>query len=387
MNTNILFFTILCFSFLIFVFTITFYHKQPKLQALGYTFLIPFYLSIYSYSYLQETPQVQVITFIEFVLMISLFLVILIKGFQRSVIATSIMILVILIPLSLSLPKYGFDIITKKPILIQVLLSLILLINSLLLLKGGSKERNLKYCFIWLFIGSLLQFMGIEGIIGFITISIKLVGYYGFYNYFYRRTYKTWENKIMEVEKLKASLKRAYDEEVKKQMFYMELQQERLLNAAHTDAMTEAYNKTAIIEILEKLISIGQKPISIMMVDIDFFKRINDCHGHVIGDQCIKEIANIIQKNIRRIDYIGRYGGDEFIIILPEASINDAKKIAEKIRGKISSYSKPSVTISVGISSYPQDGQTVMELISKADEGLYRSKRKGRNIVSHVTMF
>lgn len=387
MGNYILYFTILCFSFLIFVFTITFYHRQPKFQALGYTFLIPFYLSIYSFIYLQEIPPIIVINFIELMLVMALFLMLFIKGFQRTILAASIMILVTLIPLSLTLPRYGFNKIIENPQLIQMLLNMTLLINILLLSRRKSKDRNLKYCFIWFLAGTVLQLKGVEGVVGLTAVSIKIAAYYGFYHYFYRRTYIAWESKMKEAEKLKTSLKQSYDEEVKKQLFYMELQQERLVSAAHTDGMTQAYNKSTIIAILEELISIGKEPISLAMVDIDHFKKINDYHGHIIGDNCIKEIVNIIQRNIRRADYIGRYGGDEFIIILPETNINEAKNVAEEIRKKISSYSKQNVTVSIGISSYPQDGKTAVEIISKADEGLYRSKRKGRNIVSHPTLF
>lgn len=387
MGTYILYLTVLCFSFLIFVFTITFYHKQPRFQGLGYTFLIPFYLSIYSFIYLEGSLNTSVISFIELVLMASLLLVLSIKGFQRSILATSVMILLILIPLSLILPKYGFHIILEKPLQIQIILTLLLLANMIPLFISRKKERNLYYCFVWLFIASVLQLTGMEGIIESLTISMKVFGYYGFYHYFYRRTYTAWERKVREVEKMKRSLQLSYEEEVRKQLFYMELEQERLLNEAHTDAMTQAYNKKAIINILEKLITIGKEPISIMMLDIDYFKRINDCHGHVIGDTCIKGIVEIIKENTRKLDYIGRYGGDEFIIILPETSMHNAKSIAEKIREKISFASNPRVTVSVGIASYPQDGRNAMTLIAKADEGLYRSKRKGRNIVSHATMF
>lgn len=387
MSSYILYFTILCFSFLIFVFTTTFYHRQPKFQALGYTFLVPFYLSIYSFVYLQEVPPITFISFIELILMIALFLLLLIKVLQRSVLAASIMILIILVPLSLALPRFIFDKAVEKPLLIQILLIVILLLNILLLSSSKGKDRNLKYCFIWFLIGTLLQFKGIEGILGFAAVFIKIVTYYGFYHYFYRRAYITWESKMKEAEKLKKSLKLSYDEEVKKQLFYMELKQEQLVSAAHTDAMTQAYNKNTIIAILEELISVGKEPISLAMVDIDHFKKINDFHGHVIGDNCIKEIVDIMQKNIRKADYIGRYGGDEFIIILPEANINEAKNVAEEIRKKISSYSKPNVTASIGVASYPQDGNTAIEIISKADKGLYRSKRKGRNVVSHATLF
>ncbi|WP_170834692.1 GGDEF domain-containing protein [Natronincola peptidivorans] len=329
----------------------------------------------------------EIINFIELMLMATLLLFITMKGFQRYILSSSLMILIILTLLSMFLAREGFNKILNGATMIQVMLIMTIVAIIFLLSRKRKKDRRLIYCFLWFLTGSLLLSKGIDGRVGFLGIMIKLISYYGFYHYFYKGAYIALEKQMKEVEKLKTSLKQTYDEEVKKQLFYMELQQERLISAAHMDAMTETYNKKAILDILEELLSLKKEPISIMMIDIDCFKKINDFHGHVVGDQCIKELVAIIQRNIRKLDYIGRYGGDEFIVILPDASAIIAKNIAEDIRESISRESNPRVTISVGIACYPQDGQTPLDLIAKADKGLYTSKRKGKNNVSHTTMF
>jgi diguanylate cyclase (GGDEF)-like protein len=122
------------------------------------------------------------------------------------------------------------------------------------------------------------------------------------------------------------------------------------------------------------------------MFDIDNFKTINDSLGHVTGDLCLKNLAVIASNNIREVDFLGRYGGDEFIIVLPSLSENEAKFVAERFKNKVNENSNPKFTVSIGIATYPRDGQTVKELISVADKGLYKSKSKGKNSISHGSL-
>jgi diguanylate cyclase (GGDEF)-like protein len=118
------------------------------------------------------------------------------------------------------------------------------------------------------------------------------------------------------------------------------------------------------------------------MFDIDDFKKINDTQGHVTGDLIIKQLAIIALHCIREVDLVGRYGGDEFIIFLPNTIKEEAFIIAERLRKNVELAQNFRCTISVGISSYPQDGLKANQLISTADEALYASKKKGKNRVS-----
>ena len=127
---------------------------------------------------------------------------------------------------------------------------------------------------------------------------------------------------------------------------------------------------------------------TLLMMDIDNFKSINDTYGHPVGDQVLREIANCIQQTVRKIDIASRYGGEEFTVILPETCINDAKIIAERIRKNISKIKinvKDDIficpTVSIGMSEYPScalDEQTLIEL---ADVALYNSKNNGKNCI------
>ena len=122
-----------------------------------------------------------------------------------------------------------------------------------------------------------------------------------------------------------------------------------------------------------------EKPLSIIMLDIDYFKKYNDTYGHVEGDRLLVAIANILLKELRSPDYIFRYGGEEFLIMLPEIELKNANIVAERLRKTVAS--KLTVTISLGVSSCRQSMQTKEDLINNADTALYQAKQNGRNRV------
>ncbi|MBI4373010.1 MAG: sensor domain-containing diguanylate cyclase [Candidatus Omnitrophica bacterium] len=141
-------------------------------------------------------------------------------------------------------------------------------------------------------------------------------------------------------------------------------------------------------------------PLSVLMVDVDHFKSYNDKFGHLVGDKTLREAAQIIRENVRRVDVIGRYGGEEFLIIAPEIEKKQALELAERVRSAVakkhfSSYDEETqVTVSIGVSSFPEDLEVkkikdfseefVTSLIQKADQALYRAKEEGRNrVVAH----
>ena len=123
--------------------------------------------------------------------------------------------------------------------------------------------------------------------------------------------------------------------------------------------------------------------LSVIMLDIDKFKNVNDTYGHRKGDEILSKIGELIKTSIRNSDYVGRYGGEEFIIILPETNAVDGLKVAEKIRYRVEYHKllgdEMPLTVSLGISTYPDDGVNEEELIEKADQALYYSKNNGRN--------
>ncbi|SMP64887.1 GGDEF domain-containing protein [Anoxynatronum buryatiense] len=181
-----------------------------------------------------------------------------------------------------------------------------------------------------------------------------------------------------------------------KTAFYAAKKRENELNRTHQtlmenakkDGLTGAFNRISIMDFIdERIRSNIQKPFAILMFDIDKFKTINDNYGHVTGDNALRHLADTAGNVIRGEDRLGRYGGDEFIILLPSLNLPEATMVAERMRERIKENSKPPFTISMGIAVYPQDGTTVVSLIEQADRGLYKSKSKGGNAVSHVSAF
>lgn len=155
------------------------------------------------------------------------------------------------------------------------------------------------------------------------------------------------------------------------------------------DGLTGVYNHTSIQQILIAEIKRAgriQMPLSVAMVDLDLFKRINDNYGHLMGDQVLKHFCLLLRKRLRDSDFIGRYGGEEFLIILPNTPLKSAKMVINELREKFSQTPFSSgdtvfhTTFSAGVSSYP-DYQTAMELLKAADEALYKAKQEGSNRV------
>ena len=159
---------------------------------------------------------------------------------------------------------------------------------------------------------------------------------------------------------------------------------------AVTDGLTGVFNRRYLDATLdEELSRAGRhgRPLTIAMIDIDHFKRFNDAHGHQAGDRLLRDLTKLMGQNVRAEDRITRYGGEEFVIILPETPLGDGVLAAEKLR-QVTADRFPigggraiPVTISIGLAAFPGDGTTGAELIRAADERLYRAKAEGRNRV------
>jgi len=151
-----------------------------------------------------------------------------------------------------------------------------------------------------------------------------------------------------------------------------------------TDGLTGLYNHRYIVDVLSSRITEAsryRKPLSIGMFDIDYFKKINDKYGHVFGDEVLIKISSVIEETIRKVDIAGRYGGEEFLIVIPDTDSGGAYKTAERIRETIEKikWDKDGlkVTISGGVCEFNDEDSE--KLIAKADELLYRAKESGRN--------
>jgi diguanylate cyclase (GGDEF)-like protein len=164
---------------------------------------------------------------------------------------------------------------------------------------------------------------------------------------------------------------------------------------AITDGLTELYNYRYFHHQLEREIKRAKRhwyKTSLIMMDIDYFKRYNDTHGHPAGDVVLKRVSDLIKETTRTSDILARYGGEEFVLVLPETPKNAALKLAEKIRQLIENEKFPNaetqpngrVTISLGVATFPDDAQDIEALVQKADEQLYRAKSEGRNRVVSI---
>jgi two-component system cell cycle response regulator len=164
------------------------------------------------------------------------------------------------------------------------------------------------------------------------------------------------------------------------------------LEMAITDQLTGLHNRRYMARHLDNLILNAQKsgkPLAFLIMDIDHFKSVNDTHGHDIGDEVLREFANRISANIRGIDLACRYGGEEFVVVMPDTDIDFACTIAERLRKSVESTpidisrapDKLNVTISIGIAASQGEGDNAEKLLHRADQALYRAKREGRNRV------
>ncbi|MFS0673981.1 diguanylate cyclase [Ornithinibacillus sp. 179-J 7C1 HS] len=164
------------------------------------------------------------------------------------------------------------------------------------------------------------------------------------------------------------------------------LEKRQLTISASIDKLTGALTRKYLEDALQNTLEFTRKngnEFSIIMFDLDKFKGVNDRYGHQIGDKILREVSQIILNHLDQNSFFGRYGGEEFIIILPSVKVSKAKEIAEKLRSTVQSQKllgdKHEVTLSMGLASYPEHGQTVRELILKADQALYMAKENGRN--------
>jgi len=158
----------------------------------------------------------------------------------------------------------------------------------------------------------------------------------------------------------------------------------KLEQLATVDKLSGLYNRMKIEMYCDMEIDRAERYneiFSMILIDIDYFKEINDAHGHNIGDRVISNISKVLQSSIRCVDYVGRWGGEEFLILLPKTTAQQAFQIAEKIRITIMEEDfspAQNITISAGITEYIQ-GDTTEKIIQRADEELYKAKESGRN--------
>ncbi len=164
----------------------------------------------------------------------------------------------------------------------------------------------------------------------------------------------------------------------------------KLKEESEMDSLTKLYNRRTVFKFLEKAFANAKRynqDLSFLMIDIDKFKNVNDTYGHIGGDEILRSIAKTIQSSVRESDIAGRFGGEEFSVVMPNTDIQGAGMVAEKIRKTIEengvefNNSTVNVTVSLGVSTIDRKNDTLENLVRKADEALYKAKDTGRNRV------
>jgi two-component system, cell cycle response regulator len=165
---------------------------------------------------------------------------------------------------------------------------------------------------------------------------------------------------------------------------------EQSLSMALTDSLTGVFNRRYVSAHLPRLMERSwesQKPVAILMFDIDHFKTVNDTYGHGVGDEVLREVANRTNRNLRNFDLVARYGGEEFIVVMPDTDREAAYAVAERLRRRVgeetftvsTQAAEITVTISIGVAVVDGVGDTADAILKRADDALYQAKRSGRN--------
>jgi two-component system cell cycle response regulator len=165
---------------------------------------------------------------------------------------------------------------------------------------------------------------------------------------------------------------------------------EEIYQLTITDNLTQVHNRRHFDDVIEREFSRARRfgrPLSLLMLDIDSFKRINDGYGHLVGDAVLRDIARLVQMRVRRDDTVARYGGEEFVVLMPETTLSNAMPVATKLRAEIAAHVityrdvRFSVTVSIGCAEFVDGDVAPSDLVLRADKKLYAAKDAGRNCV------
>lgn len=161
---------------------------------------------------------------------------------------------------------------------------------------------------------------------------------------------------------------------------------EQVLRESITDGLTGLNNRRYLDIFLKRELAAGERyhhGLAVLMLDVDHFKHYNDTHGHAAGDRVLSQMARVLEGNVRAADLVARYGGEEFTVVLPEAGLQDARVVAEKIRTAVEAFAfeNAHVTVSIGVAAWSA-AQGQAEVLARADQALYRAKNEGRNRIA-----
>lgn len=167
---------------------------------------------------------------------------------------------------------------------------------------------------------------------------------------------------------------------------FMFINQKELARSASTDGLTGLWNRSRIEQLFARECARARRygtPFSVILIDIDHFKEVNDTHGHTVGDTVLRQFAQLLRNNVRQVDQVGRLGGEEFLIVLPEINVKQARAAAETLRQRINNHEFETVqhkTASFGVTQY-HGKETLQSVLDRVDQALYAAKNNGRDRV------
>ncbi|MGE5416272.1 MAG: diguanylate cyclase [Acidobacteriota bacterium] len=371
----------ICFSFSILILTYAMNRGSSTTKLMGATFFVPFLLSIFAFLNPRTLNFASATTLAELMLVMVILILAVLDPEEHN--HQVLRVAIFAFPMALmAILKYlhpGPNFLeSNQP---RLILMAGAVANIMYIYVRDRHTRNTMFkSMLFLLLSALSHSYTV------LFLIFKGLAYFCFFMHFYNASYGTLVTRTAEAEKRLSNLEKTINLEVKKRMFEIERSNQNLLLISKTDSLTKAYNKQAITTIIDN--HIASKSVlrfTVMIFDIDHFKTINDTMGHVAGDMVLKKIAHAAKTCIRDIDSLGRYGGDEFLVILPNTTVREAIYVAERFRLKVEQMEGGQFTVSIGLSSYPEDGDNFKTLIAKADEGLYLAKKRGRNRISYVS--
>lgn len=360
------------------------YPLSPAAKRLGYTFLVPL-IVIGFVRLLNDTLSSENLILIAsyFMPVLLLLLTLLRHSFRNN---TQMIWSVIALTLGLIFTIFNFGDDLVKGLNSPVILTLLIIIHVILLVVLRQQKRSLDWIiFTILLMGNLIMIYKNIGSLLPLGYAINSAGYFLALRSIFTEYQMLHKRTREEHEEIKNDFRHAVEKEVRRRTKRMEWVQDQIKEKSKLDSLTGALMKKPLLDLMDTYIhSKDMRKFSILMFDIDNFKTLNDTYGHIVGDKCLKKLVSIAYTTLRDDDSIGRYGGDEFFIILPDQTAAQALKIAERYRQNVMEQTEPQYSISIGVATYPWDGETNKALIKVADEGLYKSKELGRNRASYV---
>lgn len=257
---------------------------------------------------------------------------------------------------------------------------LTMVISSIKHLKHSILKRIVSYYTVSIIL-LYINFHITTNVFALLLISL---GQIRLLNLLKRQHSSSFNTLIKEKETLIANFKKDVEKATKRNTFLNELSKSKLEDEAKYDQLTRALNRKSMIKATDKMVySPETRFFSMLVFDIDKFKTINDKLGHGVGDECLKQLVDLAYSTLRGGDIVARYGGDEFVILMPNTNCENSVLVANRFRQLINNKTKPNFTISVGLSMYPEDGHNFKALFEVADKGLYVAKGSGRNKVAY----